>query len=632
MNSHWVIGTAGHVDHGKTAFIRHLTGIETDRLRDEQSRGITIENGYAHLKLPNESVVGFIDVPGHERFIKTMLAGAMSIDAVLLIVAADEGIKPQTIEHFHILNHLNVNRGLIVITKKDLVPESRLTQLEHEIRDMVFDSNFSEMPIHHYSIFDDTCREEMILALEELSQFELENKAYAASRLNVDRVFSVKGFGTVVTGTLIEGTIEKGDSLYLYPGEKKCRVKGLQVYGRSVDVAEYGQRTAINLSIDLDEIVKGDTLTSIENFEPTMMIDVLFATDLLDQDIKHWQRLKLYHGTREVLCRIVLGTDMTLSSNVSKKVQLRLESPIYCKANDPFILRSYSPMKTLGGGVVVSPYASKRVIQESEDEAGEQYASTELLQALRQMPHIFTLDDKLFSKTSLDLVEGYAVFNKLTEQGELIQLIDDKYMLLKDWQVISDIIIDETLKEHKQFPLRPGIMRETLKSKLLSRFNGISLTKHEFAAIIKRLILEETLIERAGALALKAHNVVLSGTENAIVAQVEALMKTHHQAIVPFDELLKLNFNKNLVKEVLYHLINHEILVKINDEGVMHTELYQTSKGQLLDYFQSHSEIGVADFRDLTGFSRKVAVMLLEHFDRIQLTKRNENTRTLIKR
>ena len=632
MNSHWVIGTAGHVDHGKTAFIRHLTGIETDRLRDEQARGITIENGYAHLKLPNDSVVGFIDVPGHERFIKTMLAGAMSIDAVLLIVAADEGIKPQTLEHFHILNHLNVNRGLIVITKKDLVPESRLIQLEEEIHEMVYGSHFSDMPIYRYSIFDDTCRDEMILALEALSQFELENKAFAASRLNVDRVFSVKGFGTVVTGTLIEGTVEKGASLYLYPGEKKCRVKGLQVYGRPVDVAEYGQRTAINLSFDLDEVGKGDTLTSIEKFEPTMMIDVILETDSIDQDIKHWQRLKLYHGTREILCRIVLGTDTSLPANTSKKVQLRLESPIYCKANDPIILRSYSPMKTLGGGVIVSPYATKRVIHNSEVEDEEDYASIELLQALKQMEHIFTLDDKLFSKTSLDLAEGYGVFNKLVEQGELVLLMDDKYMLAKDWQAITDIIVDETLKEHKQFPLRPGIMRETLKSKLVSRFSGISLSKQAFGAIIKRLIVDDTLIERAGALALKAHTVVLSGTEKVIVSQVETLMKNHHQAIVPFDELLKLNFNKNLVKEVLYHLINHEILVKINDEGVMHKEQYKTSKVQLLDYFQSHSEIGVAEFRDLTGFSRKVAVMLLEHYDRIQLTKRNENTRTLIKK
>ena len=342
MNRHIVFGTAGHVDHGKTSFIKHLTGIETDRLAMEKERGITIENGFAHLTVSSDVTVGFIDVPGHEKFIKTMLAGAMGMDAVILVIAADEGIKPQTVEHLNIVKHLNVQRGFVLITKVDLSDELALYELKEAIKDLVKDSIFESAPILPYSVLDLKYKSAVISEIERMTQSNYDLPSHASSRLHVDRVFTRKGHGTVVTGTLIEGNIHVGEILYLYPGDKPCRVKAIQIYGCASSVAHFGQRVALNLSLPLDAINKGDVLSSQNSFNPTMIIDIQMKVDI---QITHWQRLKLYHGTREILCRIVLPESKTVEPHMHVNAQLRLESPIYCKNNDKVILRNYSPMQ-----------------------------------------------------------------------------------------------------------------------------------------------------------------------------------------------------------------------------------------------------------------------------------------------
>ena len=539
MNSHIVIGTAGHVDHGKTAFIKHLTGFETDRLRDEQERGITIENGYAHLELSNGLTVGFVDVPGHERFIKTMLAGAMGIDAVILIIAADEGIKAQTLEHFNIIKHLGIARGFVLITKCDLVDEARLIVLENDIKAMTQQSSFENKPIIHYSIYDPKSNERVISEIEPFASDEVIKDVFVASRLNIDRVFSIKGFGTVVTGTLLEGEIAKGDSLYLYPSEKKCRVKGVQVYGKSVEAAQYGQRTALNVSLDLEDVQKGDTLTSISTFKPTMIIDVLVKTDALDDEIKHWQRLKFYHGTREILCRIVTKSIFAFDERL---VQLRLESPIYCKAGDPFIIRSYSPMMTLGGGHIVSPYAKKHTHSNETEEPFSQTAL--LLEVLSHEDFIFTLSDLVFEKSSFSLETGYSLFERLIQQDDIHSLGDQKYLLAKNWTTLVDVIIDEVSKEHKLFPLRIGIQKETLKSKIAKRLSYAGIVKQDFGRVIQDLVRQELLEERPQTISLKNYQVHYSPLEKSIVSRLLSDMEAHQQGVVPIEDLINQAFNK----------------------------------------------------------------------------------------
>lgn len=626
MNSHLVVGTAGHVDHGKTALIRHLTGIETDRLADEKLRGITIENGYAHLELDSGAVVGFIDVPGHERFIRTMLAGSMGIDAVMLIIAADEGIKPQTLEHLNILNHLKIRRGIIVVTKKDLVTDFELSILESNIRKIIAHTSMNDFEIVRYSIYDDGCRNQLINILESFADYSDEKLAHAASRMNIDRVFTVKGVGTVVTGTLVEGSIIKGESLYLYPSEKKLRIKGIQVYGKSIEKAEYGQRVALNISLDHDEIARGDLITSINPFPPTMIIEAQITVDELEHEIKHWQRLKLYHGTREVLCRIALGNNQMIGSGDSKRVQLRLETPIYCKANDPIILRSYSPMMTLGGGIILTTHAEKRVVNSDEEDAFDEMI--ELKTVLKSANWIFTLGNHLFERSSLTLENGYALVEKMLLNGTILVLGENCYILDEHWTMITDLIIDSISIEHKKFPLRNGMQRETLRSKV---GNSQALSKLDFNKIIDRMLREKMIKEVSGSIALYDYTPALTKVQIEASKKIMSLIDGHHQSLIPISDLATLKLDKNVTFDVLYYLINYEFLVKINDETIMNMASYKTYKEIMLEHFKVHDVLSVAEFRDMTGMSRKSTVMLLEHFDRIKLTKRNENSRTLIK-
>lgn len=629
MNSHLIVGTAGHVDHGKTAFIKHLTGIETDRLKDEQERGITIENGYAHLTLNNQVTVGFIDVPGHERFIRTMLAGATSMDAVILIVSAEEGIKPQTVEHFNIIKHLGIEDGVILITKSDLVNESALISLEDELKAFAKGSIFEGLPILRYSIYDENCKASVVDLLAKWSTRVTPGKSSVASRLYIDRVFTVKGFGTVVTGTLLEGQIKKNEQLMLYPSGLSARVKGIQIYGKPSDIAEYGQRTALNLSIDHQLVHKGDLITSITEFEPTMIIEVVFNADELDAPLIHWQRVKFHHGTREILCRMAIGTENQIESHSQVTVQLRLEAPLYAKTNDAFILRSFSPMKTLGGGKILRVHPPKRAIHNTSDMSNIDF--TEIFDVISRLPLIFSLDDRFYRQLSLSVNEVDQIMHMLIEHGDLV-VLEQKLIKAEPLERISDIIIDELQREHKAFPLRNGCPKETLRSKVNARVKTPILDKSDFSLLINRLIQQQIIREANGIVSDVHYKVTYTPEVKEVIKRINHMIDVHGQQLIPINDLLALNYNKNLVKEVLYHLINSEILVRINEETIMRADLYFNCRESLMAYFKDHEELTVADFRDRIGLSRKGTVLLLEHFDGISLTKRNENSRTLIKK
>lgn len=630
MNSHLIIGTSGHIDHGKTALIRHLTGIETDRLKDEKARGITIENGYAHLKLSDGSTVGFIDVPGHEKFVKTMISGAVGFDAVMLIIAADEGVKPQTVEHLHILEHLNINQGIIIITKVDLVSRERLEQVKKEIETFVENTPFQNSKIIPYSIYDGLAKVELIQEIQKINDSKIFAKPLSISRLYVDRVFSIKGFGTITTGTMIEGQMTKGDTLVQFPSGKKHRIKGLQVYGENVEKAYYGQRVAINISAELDEISRGDLLTSSESIAPTMIIDIQFKLDSSSKSISHWQRLKLYHGTREILCRIVL-TDELLLPGDEKIVQLRLEEPIYCKAKDRVIIRSYSPMQTVGGGMITNPYASKKgkLVSEMNDE-------DELLKTLNLFHPIFSIDQSIFEKTSLSFERGLKTIEALLEKSDIVQVSDHCYLTFKIWEDIKRLCLLEIEKEHRLYPLRNGISKETLRSKINEALKrnvpAIAINSNDFSAIISQLINQEEIKYVKDSIALNTYQQNYTEAQNKMIKSILRTISDYPQPIVPISEVQKLSYDKNIIKELLYHLINYEILVKINDENIMGMEVYNKSRERLISYFENNASISVAQYRDLLDISRKSTVLLLEHFDKIQLTKRNENTRTLFKK
>lgn len=625
MNSHFVFGTAGHVDHGKTSFVRALTGIETDRLKDEKIRGITIENGYAHLDLPNGQTVGFIDVPGHEKFVKAMIAGAMGMDAIILVIAADEGIKPQTIEHFNIAKHLNLNRGFVLLTKCDLVDDQQLQRVTASVNTLIMDSPLEQFSIEHFSVYQPETHKNIIKRITEILLEPIENKSSSATRLFVDRKFTSKGFGTIITGTLIEGQIKKGDSLQVYPSEKKLRVKDVQVYGKSVEIAEFGQRTALNISLEYDEIHRGDLVTSITSYDPSYIIDVTFEVDDIESPVHHWQRLKLYHGTKEILCRLVTEKSEPLQPNHTYIVQLRLETPIYCKANDAIILRSYSPVTTLGGGKILTTHAKKR---------GKQLdlIESELLSFIRREPLVFQYSHNFAAKLSLSQEELQEQFCTLKDERELIQLNSNDWMTSNNWNEISQAIVFEIEKEFKQHPLSTGLLKETLRSKLSQHFSPYVFDKAVFSSILDRMIQSNEILEMNHRFTLKDTKIIYTKEQLQAIQAISDLMSAHSQKIVPIKDVFSLEFNKNLLKEILYHLINIQNLVKINDESIIRYELYLEYKNLLLDYLNKNGHITVSEYRDLLNISRKSTVMLLEHFDTIQLTLRDDNTRTLIKK
>ena len=624
MISHMIIGTSGHIDHGKTALIRHLTGIETDRLKAEQERGITIENGYAHLEIDHNMSVGFIDVPGHEKFIRTMLSGAMGMGAVILVISAEEGIKPQTIEHFSILKHLGMTQGLVVLTKCDLVDEEMLSLVVSDVRDWLKGTFLEHSPIIPYSIYDEKGKSILINEIKKMALNEQPFKEYSASRVYLDRIFTVKGFGTVVTGTLLEGKIEKNQTLMLFPGGKKCRVKGVQVYGKSVDVAHYGQRVALNISLDLNEVSKGDVLTSMTEFQPSSMLNVTLDPD---QTFRHWQRMKLYHGTREILCRVALFNSDEIKTGEISTVQLRLEHPIYAKVNDTFILRTYSPMVTAGGGTIKSVNVKKGYYDE-----GETQEAHELLELIKRENFVFKFNHQLIDKTSYDLVTATRLFKQLIDEGEIISLSEDDYILSVTLELMRSYIEEILTIEHNLYPLRMGMPRETLKSKLQSQMGSKVIDRNAFTKCLAYYQDKGIFLIKDNLIAGLDHQVVYSPEIIKVKTLILDYIKLQNTGVVSIDDVLKLYSDKNILKEVLYHLINYEFLVKINEEMIVSKDVFDSCRGHLFDLFNHQIEISVAEFRDRIGYSRKVAVALLEYFDKIHITKRNENTRTLLKK
>lgn len=351
---HVIIGTAGHVDHGKTCLIKALTGIDTDRLKEEKKRGITIELGFAYLDFPNGQRAGIVDVPGHEKFVRNMLAGAGGMDLAMLIIAADEGIMPQTVEHLDILSILGIQKGVVVITKTDLVEPDFLELIQEDVHELVKDTFLENAPVIPVSVYENSGLEQLKSTLKDLCD-QLPDKTNSGHfRLPIDRVFTLKGFGTVVTGTLMEGKLKKDQEITLYPENVPVKVRNIQVHTQNVDTAWAGQRVAVNIpDRKKDEILRGNVLASPQSLYTTRIIDV--KVEMLkhtDRVIRHGNRLHIYHGTKELLGKIILMNQNELKAGESCYAQLRLEEETVVRKGDHFVLRFYSPVETIGGGVV----------------------------------------------------------------------------------------------------------------------------------------------------------------------------------------------------------------------------------------------------------------------------------------
>ncbi len=634
---HIIIGTAGHIDHGKTTLIKVLTGRETDTLKEEKDRGISINLGFTYFDLPSGRRAGIIDVPGHEKFVKNMLAGISSIDVVLLVIAADEGVMPQTREHFEILQLLNVKKGIIVLTKADLVDSEWIEMIKGDMKDEFKGTFLENAPIHAISSKTRMGFNELVQDIDKITEEVDAKDTEGHFRLPVDRAFSVSGFGTVVTGTIISGRVKVGDTVEVYPSKVVTKVRGIHIHDKPEEFGEAGQRCAINLAnIKLSEIGRGDVVSKVNIMEPSFSIDCkLYYLKSAEKPLVNRQRVKLYHGTDEILCRVVILDREEIAPGESAYVQLRLEKPINAQRNDRYVLRSYSPMYTIAGGTVIEPAAEKA------KRFNEKYIEELKVKESGKTENIL---ENTVSKLSGDYPDTTVILKALGKNEEGIE--DKLQALVEDNIIIKLTALDKTIYIHKSFikqkieeiekilikyhnenPLKAGMAKEEIRNKI-------------FGKNIKQKIYDEILMLIEHRNAIKVYEKFVSlydfriqytkeqeKLRNAIISAYDkGRYNTPKYTDLAVSEKDKKNF-----KMVFDSLMDNEELIKIAEDCIFTKAHYENSKELVYNYIRENGSITASSAREVFDTSRKFAVALLEHFDGIKLTKRIENDRVLYK-
>jgi len=635
-----IVGTAGHIDHGKSALVRALTGTDPDRLPEEKRRGITIDLGFADLEL-GDLRIGFVDVPGHERFIKNMLAGAHGIDLLALVIAADEGVMPQTREHFDICRLLGVRNGLVVITKKDLVDEEMLALVEDEARELTIGSFLESAPIVSVSSRTGAGLDDLRARLTEMGKRVPPRSQDFATRLPIDRSFSMKGFGAVVTGTLVSGKITEGDELELLPSQRSVRVRGLQVHGKAVREAHAGQRTAVNLAgVDTSQIERGMVLAPAGRLRPTQIVDLWM--DVLpgaSRAVRSRSRVRFHVGAAEVLGRVrVLEGASQIAAGSGGLAQLRLEAPVIAVHGDRFILRSYSPAETIAGGVILDPFAMKHRARDLD-------RARELLRLLMSDERTakFTAFVRAAGERGLRLPDlgaatGWTneVLNSIAAEiraGGSVLEVGGIYLAREDVDRLSGAVLEELERHHKREPLARGMLRETLREKVFTHSSPES-----FTGVLARLEAEGKVVPEKDIVRLSRHSVGLSEQDAALSKRIEQIYLAAAVEAPSVDEVMtRANVSstqRTQARKLLQLLIDDRKVVRIQGEMFMHAQVVEELKTKLLAYASQHEPdrlIDVAAFKDLAGVSRKYAIPLLEYFDREQVTRRAGDKRLILK-
>ena len=624
---HVIIGTAGHVDHGKTLLVKALTGIDTDRLKEEKKRGITIELGFAHLDWPDGTQAGIVDVPGHEKFIKNMLAGAGGIDLAMLIIAADDGIMPQTVEHLDILTLLGVKDGLIVITKADTVDPEWLEMMQEEIREKTEGSFLEGKPIVAVSAYTGQGIPELKEMLRKLVQEAEEKSLRIPFRLPVDRVFSVEGFGTVVTGTLIEGAINEGDLAELVPSGVQTRIRNLQVHGKNVQTAYAGQRVAINLAnLKKTDIQRGDCVAKPGTVRVSRMLDVrLQNLKGSDRMILNDSQVHLFHGSAVLLAKVVLFGRDQLKPGESCYAQLRLTESIASKNGDRFVIRFFSPLETIGGGVILDdqPRRHKRSDAKVQDilkikESGSRDDLT--IQLLAEFGTRLPTAAQLMAKLQREEADIRQELYHLCSRGLAMEPLTDRYIAAsavdKVWKDCQDILN----QYHKQNPLHAGIQSAELRQKLCK---GMERTCAD--ALIGILYQEGKLRKLGDRYALSDFTVTLTKRQRAIREKLMGIYSTSGIE-TPITEHILEGFpsqERPEVRQVLESLITSGDLVFLTPQICLYCKDYQRVLEAARVHFETNDSLTLAQLRDLMNTSRKYAQALIEYFDKIHITRKD---------
>jgi selenocysteine-specific elongation factor len=629
-----ILGTAGHIDHGKTSLIRAMTGIETDRLKEEKLRGITIELGFAFLDLPSGQHVGIVDVPGHEKFVKNMVAGATGIDLVAMVIAADEGVMPQTREHLEICTLLGVTHGLIVLTKIDMVEEEWLELVTEDIQDFVRGTFLENTPVCAVSSTNGQGIPEFINTLDELCATVPSKTDSGLFRLPVDRVFSMKGFGTVITGSLISGKIRVGDTIMIYPSKITSKLRGIQVHNESVTEAVAGFRTAVNFQgLDKSAVSRGDVISLPKALSTSYMVDVqLQHLKSNKKAFKNRTRIRFHSGTSEILGVVILLDRDELLPGETTVAQIRLDSPVALVRDDRFVARSYSPVRTIGGGYILNPIPVKHKRFKKETVVG-----------LDQMQHMTA--EQLIDHHALESVYSGVSFPQLKIMCNLSDKQIDTHvqkMLSKKQLVVLDRdnrlyihrqTIDKLKKEtetqltayHKLNPLKSGMSKEELKSK----FPPAVGAKH-FNLLLNQLISDKTIVLEEDSVRLSSHQISLGADDTEIRNNLLKIYR--HGGLTPpnFKEIVKeLGIDPHRVKNVLMLLVSQGMMVKVSEELYFDAEAINNLKNRLVEFLKKNEEISTPDFKQMTGVSRKYLIPLIEHFDDTNVTLRIGDIRKL---
>lgn len=632
---HVVIGTAGHIDHGKTTLIKSLTGHDTDTLKEEKDRGISINLGFTFFDLPSGKRAGIIDVPGHEKFIKNMLAGVSSIDAVLMVIAADEGVMPQTKEHMEILQLLNVKKGIIVLTKIDLVEKDWIMMVEEEIRESFKDTFLLEAPIYSVSSKTGEGLSELIQAIDKVTE-EIEQKDTEGHfRLPVDRVFSISGFGTVVTGTVIGGRVAVGDNIEVYPPKLRTKIRSIQVHEQSVDIAEAGQRCALNLSnIKVEEIKRGNVLSGEGLMEPSMMIDCkLYYLKSAGRSLVNRQRIRLYHGTEEILGRVVVLDKEEVKPGENAYIQLRLEEALTSQRNDRFVIRSYSPMNTIGGGIIIEPTASKAKAFDAKYlealEIKESGKTESILEnAIEKLSRFYPGIPEIIKAIGKNEENIESRLEQLCNNKRIIKLVSLERPTYIHVNYFKEKVneAEKILKTfHNEKPLKLGMSKEEIKNRVF----GKNIKQKHYDELIEAFVERKVIRITNNFIALSSFSIKFTKDFTQIINSLVEAYKSAIYMPLKYEELALKEKDKNKFKMIFEYLLDSGELIKSGEDSVFYKEHYENAKKLIKDYIKKSGSISAAETRDLLGTSRKHAVSLLEHFDAIKFTKRIEDKRIL---
>lgn len=618
---HIIIGTSGHIDHGKTTLIKALTGRSTDKLKEEQQRGISINLGFTYFDLPSGLRAGIIDVPGHEKFIKNMLSGVVGMDLVLLIIAADDGVMPQTVEHADILEFMGVKNLIFVVTKVDTVDEDILELTIEDIKENFKDSRFKDSKIIPVDSVSKRGIDELISEIDKMVENLEEIDLKRSARLNVDRSFSLKGIGTIVTGTLIEGKITKETPLMLYPSEKEVKIRSIEVHDTPAEEAVKGQRTALNIiNLKKDEIERGMVIAESGSLTKTNLIDVKLSTSKhQDVTLKHFTRVRLFHGTKEVMARVIPLDKKEILPGDTQVVQLRLEEDIFAKIADPFVVRLFSPMVTVGGGIILETFTKRHTFSDKSylEELKKKELEPEFI--IRSY-----LKEHGYRGVSFEEIYSYLGYEKEYLQTLLKNLVEKKEILLVGGLYVDSYMTDElrdelkeTLEEfHRESPFEKGINKEILRSKLRFPLSSKFFTEITACDEIKKILeIDKNIV------LLKGNKTELKGMEKEEFERVLKIIRDEEPNLFKEADAKALFKNKKLIP-----LLQEQ--VKVIENFAIRNEFFQDIIEKLLSYLEENGKITVAEFRDLIGFSRKNAIAILEYFDREKLTKRDGDFRT----